>query len=180
MAERILVGLGVALAFGITACGGSDGGGSALDDAVTAALKESAAGSDSPVEIDDAMIGCVANAVLGDDASREKLQAAFDGGAEGEKLLDAAGDTESDADMTQMMMGCFSSEQLVDMMIPEMVQDGAPTDEEKQCLIDEFDKINKDELTDGLVSLGNEQTDSPGATKITAAAITCLGLDAFG
>ena len=65
MAKRILVGLGVALAFGIAACGGSDGGGNALDDAVTAALKESAAGSDSPVEIDDAMIGCVDHRFLG-------------------------------------------------------------------------------------------------------------------
>ena len=180
MAKRILVGLGVALAFGVTACGGSDGGDSALDDAMTAALKESAAGSDSSVEIDDAMIGCITDAVLGDDARREKLQAAFDAGAKGEKLLGSVGDAESDAAMTKLMMGCFSSKQLVDMMIPEMVQNGAPTDEEKQCLIDEFDKIDKDELTDGLTSLGNEQTDSPGATKITAAAITCLGLDAFG
>lgn len=179
MSKRILVGLGIALAFGVAACGGSDGG-SALDDAVTAALKESATGADTPFTIDDAMIGCVKDSVLGDDTSRQKLQTAFDGGAKGEKLLDAAGDTESDAAMTQRMMGCFSSEQLVDMMIPEMVENGAPTDEEKQCLIDEFDKIDKDELTDGLVSLGDEQTDSPGATKITAAAITCLGLDAFG
>jgi hypothetical protein len=177
--KKHLVGLTLFAAFSAAGCGGSDGG-NALDDAVTAALKVSATADDAGFTVDDAMIGCVADAVLGNDTSREKLQAAFDEGLEGEKLLDAVGDTESDLEMTKLMMGCFSSEQLVDLMIGDMVQDGEPTDEEKQCLVDEFDKIDKDELTDGLFSLGNDQTDSPGATKITAASVTCLGLDAFG
>jgi hypothetical protein len=176
MTKRVLVVLGVAIAFAVTSCGGSDGG-SALDDAVTAALKVSATADDAGFTVDDAMIGCVADAVLGNETSREKLQAAFDEGLEGEKLLDAVGDTESDMEMTKLMMGCFSSEQLVELMIGDMVQDGEPTDEEKQCLVDEFDKIDKDELTDGLFSLGNDQTDSPGATKIAAASVTCLGFD---
>lgn len=179
MAKRVLVVLGVAVALAATSCGGSDGG-SALDDAVTAALKASATTDDVGFVVDDALIGCVADAVLGNDVSREKLQAAFDEGAEGEKLLDAVGDTDSDLAMTKLMMGCFSSEQLVDLMIGDMVQDGEPTDEEKQCLVDEFDKIDKDELTEGLFALGNEETESPGATKIAAASVTCLGLDAFG
>jgi len=179
MAKRVLVVLGLAAALAVTSCVGSDGD-SALDDAVNAALKVSAAEDDAGFAVDDAMIGCVAAAVLGNDASREKLQAAFDEGLEGEKLLESVGDIESDADMTKLMMGCISSEQLVDMMIGEMVQDGEPTEEEKQCLVDEFDKIDKDELTDGLFSLGNDQTDSPGATKIAAASVSCLGLDAFG
>jgi hypothetical protein len=100
-------------------------------------------------------IGCVADAVLGDSASREKLQAAFDDGAKGEKLLNAAGDAESDSNTTKMVVSCFSSTQMVD-------------------------KIDKDESVDGLMGLANEQTDSTGATKIAAAAISCFGVGAFG
>ena len=180
MAKRILVGLGVALAFGITACGGSDSGNSALDDAVYAALKESAETDESPVEVDDALIDCVGESMLSDDARRAKLQAAFDEGATGEDLISAAGDAAEDQALTTMMMSCFSSEQLVDMLGAGMTDGDAPTDEEKQCLIDEFDKLGKDELAQGMTDLSSGNTDSKGGTKITAAAITCLGMDAFG
>ena len=68
----------------------------------------------------------------------------------------------------------------VDMMVTEMVDSANATDENKKCLADEFDKIDKDELVDGLMGLASEQKGSSGATKITAAAITCFGVDAFG
>ena len=179
MAKKMVLSLGLALAFGFSSCGGSDSGG-ALGDAVSAALKESASAPDSPIKVDDKMIGCIKDSVLGDDARREKLQTALDGGAKGEDLLNAAGDAESDSDMTKMMLGCFSSTQMVDMMVTEMVDSANATDENKKCLADEFDKIDKDELVDGLMGLASEQKGSPGATKITAAAITCFGIDAFG
>ena len=56
MAKRVLVVLGVAVALAATSCGGSDGG-SALDDAVTAALKASATTDDAGFVVDDALIG---------------------------------------------------------------------------------------------------------------------------
>ena len=81
MSKKIVLSVGLVFAFGFSSCGGSDNGGGALGDAVSAALKESASAPDSPIKVDDKMIGCIKDSVLGDDARREKLQTALDGGA---------------------------------------------------------------------------------------------------
>ena len=54
------------------------------------------------------------------------------------------------------------------------------TDEKKQCLTDEFDDMGKDAVLEGFMAFSTGDTSSEGATKITAAMISCFGLESFG
>jgi len=123
--RRSILCLGLVIAFGATACGdpmGNDASG--LMNAVSAALTASAQSDGSisgPFSFDDTMVGCITDAVLSDDASREKLQTAFDDGAKGEKLLDAVGDAESNGALTRPVLGCICPDLLAGMMVTSVV-----------------------------------------------------------
>ena len=54
------------------------------------------------------------------------------------------------------------------------------TEEKKQCLVDEFDKMGKDVVVEGFIALSKEKSSGEGATKLTAAMISCFGVESFG
>lgn len=166
----------------LTACGGGSGGGSAskLKDAVSTAFLENAGDEDMPFAVDKAMAGCVADVVLGDATYKDKLQSALDEGLTGQKLLDSAGDPTSDEEMMAPIFMCFGNEQLVELLSTEAVDASTVTDEEKQCLVDEFDKMGKDMVIEGFIALSTDNASGEGATKLTAAMISCFGVDSFG
>ena len=178
VATRIVPVMFLALA----ACGGDSGGGSGdkLKAAVSEAFLENAGDEDMPFAVDNEMAGCVADVVLGDATYKDKLQSAFDEGLSGQKLLDSAGDPTSDEEMMAPIFSCFGNEQLVELLSTEAVDASTVTDEEKQCLVDEFDKMGKDLVVEGFIALSTDNASGEGATKLTAAMISCFGVDSFG
>jgi len=54
------------------------------------------------------------------------------------------------------------------------------TDEKKECLVDEFDAIGQGTVLDGLIAFKSGDNSNEGAAKITAAMISCFGLEGFG
>jgi hypothetical protein len=178
VATRIVPVLFLALA----ACGGDSGGesGDKLKTAVSEAFLASAGEEDMPFAVDEEMAGCVADAVLSDATYKDKLQSALDEGLAGQELLDSAGDPTSDEAMMEPIFSCFSNEQFVELLSGEAVDPSTVADEEKQCLIDEFDKMGKDLVVEGFIALSNEKNSGEGATKLTAAMISCFGVESFG
>lgn len=166
----------------LAACGGDSGGdsGDKLKAAVSEAFLESAGEEDMPFAVDEEMAGCVADVVLGDATYKGKLQAAVDEGLTGQKLLDSAGDPTSDEAMMAPIFSCFGNEQLVELLSTEAVDASTVTEEEKQCLVDEFDKMGKDLVVEGFIALSADDASGEGATKLTAAMISCFGVDSFG
>ncbi len=168
--------------FVLGSCGGDSGssGGSELKDAVAQALVNSPDSGDMPFEVDAELAGCMASAALDNPAMEEKLQAAFDEGKSGEDLLSSTGELGSEEDMTRAMFSCLGSAEIVEFLAAEVEDQSTVSDEKKQCLIDEFDKMGKDTLLDGFISFINGDSSNDGATKITAATISCFGLESFG
>lgn len=166
----------------LAACGGDSGGGSAdkLKSAVSEAFLENASDEEMPFAVDNEMAGCVADVVLSDATYKDKLQSALDEGLTGQKLLDSAGDPTSDEEMMAPIFSCFGNEQLVELLSTEAVDASTVTDEEKQCLVDEFDKMGKKLVVEGFIALSADEASGEGATKLTAAMISCFGVDSFG
>lgn len=168
--------------FVVGSCGGDSGsnGGSELKDAVAQALVNSPDSGDLPFEVDTELAGCMASAVLDDPAMQEKLQAAFDEGKSGEDLLSSTGELGSEEDIMRPMFSCFGSAQIVEFLAAEVEDQSTVTNEKKQCLVDEFDKMGKDTVLDGFLAFSTGDASNDGATKITAATISCFGLESFG
>ena len=179
MSKKIAIGLLAATSVGIAACGGSSNGG-ALENAVKDALKSDLVSSEMPFAVEPDLVDCVATAVLSDKDSKAQLQKAFDKGLKGEKLMGSTGDPSTTGPLFREMISCFDSTQLVEMMVTSMVEANKVTDDKKKCLADEFDKLDKEVLVDGFIALTNDDKSNDGASKITAAAVSCFGLDSFG
>lgn len=182
MSRKFYVGIAPMMVVALAACGGDSGssGAGALKDAVAQALVDSPDSGDLPFEVDAELAGCIASAVLEDQAMNDKLQAAFDDGKTGEDLLSSTGDLGSEEDMIAPMFSCFGSAQIADFLAAEVEDQSTVTDEKKQCLTDEFDDMGKDAVLEGFVAFSTGDTSSEGATKITAAMISCFGLESFG
>ena len=179
MSKKLILCLLATASIGVVACGGSSDGGP-LEDAVKAALQSDLVSSDMPFKVEPELVDCVATAVLSDKDSKAQLQAAFDKGLEGEKLMGSTGDPSTTGPLFREMISCFDSTQLVEMMVTSMVEANKVTDDKKKCLADEFDKLDKEVLVDGFIALTNDDKSNDGASKITAAAVSCFGLDSFG
>lgn len=183
MSKKFLVGIVPFMFVAMSACGGgSDDGESAggLKEAIAQALVASPDSGDLPFAVDEELAGCIASAVLDDPAMNEKLQAAFDDGKSGEDLLSSTGDLGSEADMIRPMFSCFGSAQIAEFLAAEVEDQSTVTDEKKRCLADEFDAMGEDMLLDGFIAFSSGDTSNEGATKITAATISCFGLESFG
>lgn len=166
----------------LAACGGDSGGesGDKLKAAVAEAFIESTNEEGTPFAVDDEMAGCVADAVLSDATYKDKLQSALDDGVTGKKLFDAAGDPTSDEELLVPIFSCFSNEQFVELLSIEAVDSSTVTEEEKKCLVGEFDKMGKDLVIEGFIAANNDDSSGEGVTKLTAAMILCFGADSFG
>ena len=165
----------------LAACGGgSDSGGADLKDAVSGALLESGDTSDLPFAVDKEVTDCFASVVLGDEGVKDKLQAGLDKGLTGQELLDSAGDPTTNDQLMAPMFSCFSTEQYVELLSAEVEDQSKVTDEKKKCLLDEFDSMGKELVVDGFIAFNKDDKSNEGATKITAAMISCFGLESFG
>lgn len=147
--------------FVLGSCGGDSGsnGGSELKNAVAQELVDSPDSGDLPFEVDAELAGCMASAVLDDPAMQEKLQTALDEGKSGEDLLSSTGELGSEKDIMRPMFSCFGSAQIVEFLAAEM---------------------GKDTVRDGFSAFSTGDTSNDGATKITAATMSCFGLESFG
>lgn len=179
MLKRLAFGFLAAAAITTSACGGSNGDGP-LDKAVKAALQSDLVSSEMPFKVEPELIDCVATAVLGDQKSKTQLETAFAKGLTGQKLMGSVGDPSTTGPLFREMISCFDSSQLVEMMSTTMVDSNKATEENKKCLAAEFDKLDKRVLVDGFIALTNNDKSNDGAAKITAAAVSCFGLDSFG
>lgn len=182
MSKKFVTRVVPVLLLALAACGGDSGSGSAdkLKSAVSEAFLENAGEEDMPFAVDDAMAGCLADVVLSKATYKDKLQSALDEGLSGQKLLDSAGDPTSDEEMMAPIFSCLSNEQFVELLSKEAVDSGSVTEEEKRCLVDEFDKMGKDLVVEGFIALSADKASGDGATKVTAAMISCFGVDSFG
>ena len=166
----------------LAACGGgSDGGSSSgLEAEVSKAVLEGADTGGLPFSVDKKLADCITSAVLEDPAFKDELQASYDKGLKGQELLDSVGDPESDADMTRLMFSCFSSEQFAELLAGQVEDQSTVTDEKKQCLTDEFEKMGNEAVVDGFIAFSSNDKTNENATKMTTAMISCFGLESFG
>lgn len=165
----------------LAACGGSDGGSSGgLEAEISQAVLEGADTGGLPFSVDKEMADCITSAVLKDPAFKDDLQASYDKGLKGQELLDSVGDPESDSDITRLMFSCFSSAQFAELLSGQVEDQSTVTDEKKQCLTDEFDKMGSDAVADGFIAFNTDDKTNENATKMTAAVISCFGLESFG
>jgi len=182
MSKKVFVRVLPVMLLALAACGrGSNGGGADdLKDAVSQALLDDSDTSDLPFEVDKAVTDCFADVVLGNTGFKDKLQAGLDKGLSGQELLDSAGDPTSDDEMMRPMFSCFSTDQYVELLSAQVEDQNLVTDDKKQCLRDEFDSMGQDMIVDGFIAFNNDDTANEGSTKITAAMISCFGLESFG
>lgn len=182
MSKKVFVRVVPVMLLALAACGGgsdSDGA-SSLKDAISQALLEDGDSSDLPFAVNKEITDCFASVVLGDESVKDKLQAGLDDGLSGQELLDSAGDPTTNDALMGPMFSCFSTEQYVELLSAEVEDQSLVTDEKKKCLLDEFDSMGKDVVVDGFIAFNNDDKSSDGATKITAAMISCFGLESFG
>ena len=165
----------------LASCGGDDsssGGGDALSNAVTEALTASIEADGAPVELTDDDIACVAGKVLENEDMNAALQAAYDEGKEGEELLNAVDESASfEQDASLMMLQCLPAETIVDLLAGEMGEGEGLTDEQRTCLVDEFEKLDADELASGFMAMAEGTEDDAAAGALTGAIVTCMGTD---
>ncbi|MBM3730742.1 MAG: hypothetical protein FJW44_07985 [Actinobacteria bacterium] len=62
----------------------------------------------------------------------------------------------------------------------EVENQSTVTDEKKECLVDEFDAIGQGTVLEGFIAFKSGDNSNEGAAKITAAMISCSGLEGFG
>lgn len=181
MSRKVVMRIAPVIMLALAACGGSDGGSSGgLETEVSKAVLEGADTGGLPFSVDKEMADCITSAVLKDPAFKDDLQASYDKGLKGQELLDSVGDPESDSDITRLMFSCFSSEQFAELLSGQVEDQSTVTDEKKQCLTDEFDKMGSDAVADGFIAFSTDDKKSENATKMTAAVISCFGLESFG
>jgi hypothetical protein len=163
----------------LASCGGDDsssGGGDGLSGAVTDALAAQIEADGAPTELGQDEIACIAGKVLENDEMNTALQAAYDEGKEGEELLNAVDESASfEADASIMMLQCLSAEQIVDLLAGEMGGEEGMTDEQRTCLIDEFEKMNSDELATGFMAMAEGTEGDEAAGALMSALVTCVG-----
>lgn len=166
----------------LAACGGgSDSGSSSgLEAEVSKALVEGADTGGLPFSVDKEMADCITSAVLKDSAFKDNLQKGYDEGLKGQELLDSVGDPESETDMTRLMFSCFSSGQFAELLAGQIEDQSTVTDEKKQCITDEFDKMGNEAVVDGFIAFSSNDKTNENATKLTTAMISCFGLESFG
>ena len=166
----------------LASCGGDDssssGGGDGLSGAVNEALAASLEADGTPIDLGETGISCVANKLLENEDMNAALQTAYDEGKEGEELLNAVDQEDSlGSEAALMMLQCLSAEQIVDLLAAEMGEDGAITEEQRTCLIDEFEKLNSDELADGFLALAEDTEGDATAGALMGAIVTCMGTE---
>ena len=172
-----LTAVGVVACLGLAGCGG-DGGG--VKEAVQEALRSSMSEEEIPFEVTDDVLGCIAGKVLENENVGSALEAAYDDGKTGEALLDSVDSEANEDELTGATLACFSADQIIDAMGSELTSDGSElTEEQRNCLVDELDKIDADERAAGLLALSQGTAGNAAAGDITAALVTCLGTD-FG
>lgn len=133
-----------------------------------------------PFSVDKDMADCITSGVLQDAAFKNKLQASYDKGLKGQELLDSVGDPESGADVTRLMFSCFSPDQFAQILTEQVEDQETVTDDKKQCLADEFEKMGTDNVVDGFIAFSSGDQSNKNATEMTAAVISCFGLESFG
>lgn len=189
MTKKFLVRLAPAVLLFAAACGGggdgsSDGGsadgGSSLKEAVSTAFVDNIESDGVDFKADKVLGDCVADSLLADAKYQPNLQKAFDDGLTGQDLLDSAGDTESDVEISRKIFTCFSSEQLAILLSAQLPSADGSSEEARQCLTEEFDAVEKDVLVDGIFELNGLGESSGGASTITEAISSCFGVDALG
>ena len=175
MKSKIAVAL-VATCVVFASCGGDDSGsGDGLSGAVSDALELSMSEDDMPFEITDENVSCITEKLLEDEETNAALQAAYDEGKTGEDLLDSVDGNEStEAKATLMTFQCLSVEQVVDVITAEIAAEGDVTEDQRQCLIDEFEKLTADELANGFAALVGVSQDQAAAEPISNALMTCF------
>ena len=168
-----------------TACGGGgsdDSGGSSdgLRDAISTAFVDNIETDGVDFKADKALGDCVADSLLNNDEYSSNLEKAYDDGLAGQDLLDSAGDTESDVEISRKIFSCFSTEQLAILLSAQVPSSDGSVEESRACLTKEFDAIDKEVLVDGIFALNSDDTAGEGPSQITAAMISCFGLESFG
>ncbi len=165
----------------LASCGGDDsssGGGDGLSGAVNDALAASIEADGAPVELTADDISCVAGKVLENADMKAALETAYDEGKEGEELLSAIDESASfEQDAGLMMLQCLPAEKIVDLLSSEMGEGEGFTDDQRSCLVDEFEKIDSEELASGFMAMAEGTDGDAGAGAITGALVTCMGTD---
>lgn len=164
----------------LASCGGDDSssGGDGLSGAVTDALTASIEADGAPVELTSDDIACVAGKVLENEDMNAALQTAYDEGKEGEELLNAVDQSASfEQDASLMMLQCLSAEQIVDLLAGEMGDGEGLTDEQRSCLIGEFESMDSEELANGFMAMADGSGEGEAAGSLTGAIVTCMGTD---
>jgi hypothetical protein len=104
------------------------------------------------------------------------LQAAYDEGAEGEELLAAIDEEETfEQEASLMLLQCLSPAEIVDLLAGEMGADGSMTDDQRSCLVDEFEKLDSDQIAEGFLAMAEGTGEGEAAGAITGALVTCMG-----
>lgn len=165
----------------LASCGGDDsssGGGDGLSGAVNDALAASIETDGAPVELSSDDIACVVGKMLENADMKEALQVAYDEGKEGEDLLSAVDESASfESDASLMMLQCLSAEKIVDLLAGEMGEGEGLTDEQRSCLIGEFESIDSEELANGFLAMAEGSGEGEAAGALTGAIVTCMGSD---
>jgi hypothetical protein len=162
----------------LASCGGDDSssGGDGLSGAVEDALAAEFEQDGAPVSITDDVVSCVSGKLLDNSEMNTALQAAYDEGAEGEELLAAIDQEDTfEQEASLMLLQCLSPAEIVDLLAGEMGADGSMTDDQRSCLVDEFEKLDSDQIAEGFLAMAEGTGEGEAAGAITGALVACMG-----